>query len=156
MALAGAMLAGLLAIALAALAIEFAEFAMELAAFDMALAAELAAFAAAFIALTAALLAVLLAVVSPPQAIPRALSAKSVESAIIFFISKLILLSSSKLNLILVTSVGRQTLPQTSDFLGTLVNIVMNPKLVNPKSVENHRLTIKFEKQSLDAFRGAF
>jgi hypothetical protein len=36
-------------------------------------------------------------VVSPPQAMPRALKAKSVESAITFFITELILLSSSKI-----------------------------------------------------------
>src|SRR5437879_295911 len=99
--------------------------------------AELAVFIAAFVALAGFAFALLAA--PSPQAMPKALSTKSVESPIIFFISKLILLSSSKLNLILVTSVGRQTLPQTSDFLGTLVNIMMNPALVNPKSVENHR-----------------
>jgi len=37
--------------------------------------------------------------VSPPQAIPKALKAKSVESAITFFILKVFLLSSSKIKL---------------------------------------------------------
>jgi len=44
-------------------------------------------------------LAAVLFAVSPPQAIPKALKAKSDESAIIFFILKVILLSSSKINL---------------------------------------------------------
>ena len=43
--------------------------------------------------------AVLLAVPASPQAIPKALKAKSDESAITFFILKVILLSSSKINL---------------------------------------------------------
>ena len=70
-----------------------------------ALPAELTALPAALTALPAefkALATVLLAlaavlVVSPPQAIPKALKAKSVESAITFFIIELILLSSSKI-----------------------------------------------------------
>lgn len=81
---------------LASLAIELALVATELAV----LAIELAAFAMVLAAFAVALLAVLAAVfvVSPPQAaIPKALNAKSVESAITFFIIELILLSSSKI-----------------------------------------------------------
>ncbi|HTK36929.1 MAG TPA: hypothetical protein VL325_00425 [Pyrinomonadaceae bacterium] len=64
-----------------------------------ALPAALTAFAAEFTAFEAILLALAaVLVVSPPQAaIPKALKAKSVESAITFFIIELILLSSSKI-----------------------------------------------------------
>ena len=44
----------------------------------------------------AGLFVALLVFVSPPQAIPKALSIKSVESAIIFFMSFLVLLSFLK------------------------------------------------------------
>jgi hypothetical protein len=44
----------------------------------------------------------LLAALSP-QAIPKAVSAKRVESAIIFFMSKWTLLSFSKINLLIFT-----------------------------------------------------
>ena len=89
-------------IALLAFAIELAA---ELAAAAAVLAAVAAWLAAAFIALAAAfiefatvllVLAAVLLAASPPQAIPNALSAKRVESAIIFFISKWTLLSFSK------------------------------------------------------------
>jgi|SRR4029078_12441171 hypothetical protein len=63
-----------------------------------ALPAALTALPAEFKALATVLLALAaVLVVSPPQAIPKALKAKSVESAITFFIIELILLSSSKI-----------------------------------------------------------
>ena len=62
-----------------------------------ALPAALTALAAEFIALATVLLALAaVLVVSPPQAMPKALKAKSVESAITFFITNSSLLSSSK------------------------------------------------------------
>ena len=59
-------------------------------------------FIALLTALAAALLAFAAALFAPasPQAIPKALKAKSDESAITFFILKVILLSSSKINLV--------------------------------------------------------
>jgi hypothetical protein len=90
-------------IELAAVEAEFAALlaaaAAELAAAAAWLAAAFIAFAAEFIALAAPLLvlaAVFVLAVSPPQAIPNAPSAKRVESAIIFFMSKWTLLSFSK------------------------------------------------------------
>lgn len=73
--------------------------AFEGAAFDGA-ALEGAMFAGAVFAGAAlfALFAILLAIgASPPQAIPKALKPRTVESAITFFITELILLSSSKI-----------------------------------------------------------
>jgi len=62
------------------------------------LASELAAFAKVLAELETALLTLAAVLASPPQAaIPKALRAKSVESAITFFIIELILLSSSKI-----------------------------------------------------------
>lgn len=64
-----------------------------------ALPAALTALAAVLIALATALLALAAALFVPasPQAMPKALNANSVESAIIFFITELVLLSSSKI-----------------------------------------------------------
>jgi hypothetical protein len=91
--------AGLFAVALeTALAAVFAAVAAVFAAVAAWLAAFAIALAAVFIALATFLLAfavVLLAVLSP-QAMPRAPSAKRLESAMIFFISKWTLLSFSK------------------------------------------------------------
>ena len=95
-------------VAFAALAIAFAAVLAAVAAWLAALAAWLAAefiaLAAAFIALATFLLAfaVLVLAVSP-QAIPSAPSAKRLESAIIFFMSKWTLLSFSKINLLIFT-----------------------------------------------------
>ena len=79
-----------------------AAFATVFAALAIVLAAELAAFAAAFIALATFALRLAFAAVfvfaASPQAIPKAPNAKSDESAINFFMLKLILLSSSKIN----------------------------------------------------------
>jgi hypothetical protein len=73
---------------------ELTVFAAELTA----LPAALTALAALLIALPTVLLAFDVLVAVSPQAIPKALNAKSVESAINFFITELILLSSSKIN----------------------------------------------------------
>ena len=106
-ALAFAFAAGL--VAFAALAIVLAAVLAAVAAWLAAVAAWLAAafiaLAAEFIALATALLvlaAVLVLAVSP-QAIPNAPSAKRLESAIIFFMSKWTLLSFSKINLLIFT-----------------------------------------------------
>jgi hypothetical protein len=98
----------LFAIALAALAIVLAAFAIVLAAALAALAIAFAALAivlAAVLAALAALFAALFAGAASPQAIPRAPIARTAESAITFFITYLILLSSSKIrsNLFLKT-----------------------------------------------------
>jgi len=87
-----AVFAGLAALVALAdeLAAELAAAAAELAAVCIWFAAFAAAALAVFRALATALLvfAAELFAASPPQAIPNALSAKRVESAIIFFISK--------------------------------------------------------------------
>jgi hypothetical protein len=84
---------------LAALAATLAAVFIALAALAATLAAVFIALAAAFAALAAILLALAAVLFAPesPQAIPKALKAKSVESAITFFILKVILLSSSKI-----------------------------------------------------------
>lgn len=100
-------------IVFAALETAFAAFPTAFTAVFAAFASVLVAFAAAFTALPtvfavlAALLVVFVVLVaSGPQAIPNALKAKSVESAIIFFITELVLLSSSKINLLIFTKAG--------------------------------------------------
>jgi len=100
-------LAAFVAILLASLAIALAVFAIVLAVLAIVLAVlaiELAVFAG--------LLAAVLFATSPPQAIPKALKAKSDESAITFFILKVFLLSSSKINLVYFTG---------NCFLGSIV-----------------------------------
>ena len=72
-----------------------------LAAFAAIALALLSAFATVRLALALAFAVLLLA--ASPQAIPKALSAKRAESAIIFFISKWTLLSFSKINLLIFT-----------------------------------------------------
>jgi hypothetical protein len=100
-----ALAAGLLAAALTALLTVLAAVAAWLAAALAAFAAALAAFATWFIALAMDLLAftAVLLLAASPQAIPKAPSAKRVESAIIFLISKWTLLSFSKINLLIFT-----------------------------------------------------
>ncbi len=89
------------------------------------------AFDAMFVFLVA-LVAVLLLAASP-QAIPNAPSAKRVESAIIFLISKWTLLSFSK-NITTIFTYYRLVsgiAPELSNF-GTIDNIVIRHTLVNP------------------------
>jgi hypothetical protein len=92
----------------AAFAAVFAAFAAALAAFAIWLAAVFSALAAAFIALAAALFALALAlfVSLPPQAIPRAVKARSPVSAIIFFITKVISCLSQRLTLLLFLQIS--------------------------------------------------
>ena len=94
-------LAAFVAILLASLAIALAVLAIVLAVLAIALAV-----------VFAGLLAAVLFATSPPQAIPKALKAKSDESAITFFILKVFLLSSSKINLVYFTG---------NCFLGSIV-----------------------------------
>ena len=93
-------LVALEAVLLASLAIALAVLAIALAVLAIAL------------AVLAGLLAAVLFATSPPQAIPKALKAKSDESAITFFILKVFLLSSSKINLVYFTG---------NCFLGSIV-----------------------------------
>jgi len=101
-------LAAFVAILLASLAIALAVLAIALAV----LAIVLAVLAIALAVVFAGLLAAVLFATSPPQAIPKALKAKSDESAITFFILKVFLLSSSKINLVYFTG---------NCFLGSIV-----------------------------------
>jgi hypothetical protein len=112
-----------------------------LAAFETWLAAVciwFAAFAIAALALLSAALTFLLAFAAEllaalsPQAIPKAVSAKRVESAIIFFMSKWTLLSFSKINLLIFTYYRLLSgiAPEPLNF-GTNDNIVIRHTLVN-------------------------
>jgi hypothetical protein len=131
--LAGLVSAALLAV-LAAFEAALAALATALAALAAAFAAVFIALAAAFIALATALFALAAALLAPasPQAIPKALKAKSVESAITFFILKVILLSSSKINLVyFYREPWLNTVLSQPFIFGTLHNINISARLVN-------------------------
>jgi hypothetical protein len=86
----------------------------------------------------AGLLVALLAGAASPQAIPKALRAKTDESAITFFITNSSLLSSSKnkSNLFLLVPAPRRGLPQTQRFSEANVTIEIVKRLVNPEKGE--------------------
>jgi hypothetical protein len=130
---AGAFAAGFVA-AFAALATVFAALAALFAAVAAWLAAFAIALAAVFIALATLLaFAVELLAALSPQAMPKAPSAKRLESAIIFFISKWTLLSFSKniLTYFYLLPPCERHCSETSNF-GTIDNIVIQITLVNP------------------------
>lgn len=115
--------------------VALAAFATVLAAFAMAFAAWLAVVAAWFIAFATFALRLAFAVfvfAASPQAIPKAPNAKSDESAINFFMLKLILLSSSKINYLYFYLRPFFKQPCSSHpILGTLDNINSNQDIVN-------------------------
>lgn len=89
---------------------------------------------AGFTLVLAGLLVALFAVPASPQAIPKALRAKTDESAITFFITNSSLLSSSKnkSNLFLPLPAPMRELPQTQSFFEANVTIEIVKRLVNP------------------------